>query len=58
MAAAPVAAKRAQPRRTTNRARKYVGKITDVITTTSRYLMPEYAVATSWISQTGARSTG
>ena len=58
MTAAPAAAKSAQPRRTTSRARKYVGKSTDVMTKTSRYLMPEYAVATSWISQIGARTTG
>ena len=33
---------------------KYVGKTVEVITKTSRYLTPEYAVATSLISQTGA----
>ena len=54
IAAAAAAAKSAGPRPTTRRARKYVGKTTDAITKTSRYLTPAYARATSWISQTGA----
>ena len=54
IAPAPAAANSAACGRRRIRARKYVGKTTDVITKTSRYLTPEYAVATSWISQTGA----
>src|SRR4051794_15683043 len=41
IAAAPVAAKIAHHLGSIIRARKYVGKMTDVITNTSRYLIPE-----------------
>src|SRR5205823_816989 len=54
--AAPAAAKRAGVRPTTIRARKYVGKMTDVITRTSTYLIVANATDTSWISQIGAIS--
>jgi hypothetical protein len=57
MTAAPAAAKSAHGLRMIMRARKYVGNITDVITKTSRYLTPAYAVATLWITHTGAVST-
>ncbi len=51
IAPAPAAANSAALRPTSMRARKYVGKTTDAMSRTSTYLIPAYAVETSWICQ-------
>src|SRR3954452_17217491 len=58
MVAAPVAAKIAHHFGSSIRARKYVGKMTDVMAKTSTYLIAEYAEATSSIHHSGAVNTG
>ena len=52
--AAPAAAKIAQRLETSIRARRYVGKMTDVIVATPIALTTPYARVVSWIHHAGA----